>query len=349
MLYYQNTVNKRWISTSLSSMVRFGSGGKLPPSSTSDNGLKLLGKLMGTLKSGTYKSGQLFIHKIFGYRGVIFRNFETKLYGARGGTDITKHKIIPSYQVFIHREDWKSMRMPTTLTAYLDGNDDKREKALSHILGMDLVMHGDVIPYMPLSNVKPIEHDLFERLFSIEKSSKTDGFVYTMNKQGKASYDNAPNTFIHPQCAYQTTENNIQMTITIFYLGKSITSSNENHCWRYVIRVHNLDETNCVFLSETRLKLFSMNNTSEKSIKGDTHVKNPYLTKENPCLQYSSVIELPYPKGSHMWGTLLFENFNDKSKFNIQIPTVKLEAIKTDEILELESGDFTDNNTTPKE
>lgn len=109
MLYYQNTVNKRWISTSLSSMVRFGSGGKLPPSSTSDNGLKLLGKLMGTLKSGTYKSGQLFIHKIFGYRGVIFRNFETKLYGARGGTDITKHKIIPSYQVFIHREDWKSM------------------------------------------------------------------------------------------------------------------------------------------------------------------------------------------------------------------------------------------------
>lgn len=167
--------------------------------------------------------------------------------------------------------------MPTTLTAYLDGNDDKREKALSHILGMDLVMHGDVIPYMPLSNVKPIEHDLFERLFSIEKSSKTDGFVYTMNKQGKASYDNAPNTFIHPQCAYQTTENNIQMTITIFYLGKSITSSNENHCWRYVIRVHNLDETNCVFLSETRLKLFSMNNTSEKSIKGDTHVVSLFL------------------------------------------------------------------------
>uniref|UniRef100_A0A0N5B5P2 Arrestin_C domain-containing protein n=1 Tax=Strongyloides papillosus TaxID=174720 RepID=A0A0N5B5P2_STREA len=92
-----------------------------------------------------------------------------------------------------------------------------------------------------------------------------------------------------------------------------------------------------------------MKNTSEKSIKGDTHVKSPYLTRENPCLQFSSVIELPYPKGSHIWITVLFQNYNDRKKFHIQIPTVKLEPMKSDEILELQSGDCTDNNSTHKE
>uniref|UniRef100_A0A0N5CCR0 ApaG domain-containing protein n=1 Tax=Strongyloides papillosus TaxID=174720 RepID=A0A0N5CCR0_STREA len=349
MLYTNSTVNKRWISSSISKLVRFGSGGRAPPPTTSDDEFKLLGKLVGPLKSGKYKSGQPFIHKIFGYRGVIFCNFETKLYGARGDTDISKHKNIPAYQVLIHKGDWESMRMPSILTKYLDGNDDKREKPLSHIQGMDLVMHEDIIPFSPLTNIKPIEHDLFEKLFSLEKCGKSDVPVYTMNKQGKNSCNTFLNTFIHPQCAYQTTENNIQMTITIFYLGKNLTGSSENHCWRYVIRVRNLDEQHCVFLSETRLKLFSMNNTSEKSIKGDTHVKIPYLTRENPCLQFSDIIELPYPKGSHMWGTVLFQNYNDRKKFHIQIPTVKLEPMKADEILELESGDCTDNNSTPKE
>lgn len=109
MIYTNSTVNRRWISSSISKLVRFGSGGRAPPPTTSDDEFKLLGKLVGPLKSGTYKSGQPFIHKIFGYRGVIFCNFETKLYGARGDTDISKHKNIPAYQVLIHKGDWKSM------------------------------------------------------------------------------------------------------------------------------------------------------------------------------------------------------------------------------------------------
>uniref|UniRef100_A0A0N4ZY70 ApaG domain-containing protein n=1 Tax=Parastrongyloides trichosuri TaxID=131310 RepID=A0A0N4ZY70_PARTI len=348
MISSHSIIKHRHISTTLSTLVRFGSGGRLPPTDTSNNGLKLLGKMMGSLKSSSYQSGQSFIHKVFGYRGIVFCYFDTKCYGARGDTDVTKHKIIPAYQVFIHRDDWKTMRMPSNLTSYLDGNDDKREKALSHVLGMDLVLHEDIIPYTPTTNDKPIDHDLFERLFTRDtKNGKNNSPVYVMNKQGKSSYENAVNTFIHPQCAYQTTENNIQMTITLFYLGKNVNNSNENHCWRYVVRVRNLDENNCVVLAETRLKLFSMNNTNEKTVKGSSHIKNPYLTKEDPCLQYSSIIELPYPKGSHMWGTILFERIGDKTKFHIQIPTIKLEAIKYDDVLEIGSGDATDN--TPKE
>lgn len=58
------------------------------------------------------------------------------------------------------------------MTAYLSVDEKgQRERSLSWIRGMECVLHEDVVPFTS-DDPKPIDHDLFDRLF--EKMGERD-------------------------------------------------------------------------------------------------------------------------------------------------------------------------------
>ncbi|KAI6214966.1 hypothetical protein M3Y94_00330300 [Aphelenchoides besseyi] len=270
-------------------------------------------------RSTRYKNGQIFLHRVFAYRGVILCSFDCKVYGRKD----TQYDVTPYYQVLVHRGDWSQMRFAHDMTAYIsDSANRDGSKPLSVIHGMDCVPHSDVIPLSiltPTGEFKPpIDHDLFKRLFQLADQTRPE-----------LGYNLIPDLTPHrvwlaPQSTHIETTETIRVMITTYYLGQTSASSGHGkHFWRYVVRMENLDDRN-VLLRERHIKVFSLNNLTQAS-GGGVVGEMPRLSRDHPVFQFSSVVDVSQKKGAHMWGKLKLER-QDGTSFDVNLPTVLLEC-----------------------
>lgn len=73
---------------------------------------------------------------------------------------------------------WVLQRFPVDITSYLGEAGARGEKLLTVINGMDCVGHDEIIPFTSC-DTKPIDHDLFDRVFEVvPETSDEKGFHF---------------------------------------------------------------------------------------------------------------------------------------------------------------------------
>ncbi|KAF8360071.1 tag-307, partial [Pristionchus pacificus] len=296
--------------------------------------LKEIGVVLPTIE-GVYQPGQLFVHRLFAYKGIILCSFKTKVIEK---TDDPKEPVIKrdetQYQVLIHRGDWASMGFPVDLTAYLAESNsyaNRGEKVFTTMNGLDCVSHADILPFAG-SERSPIDHDLFDRIFhSSEAASESQqaeaGGVpvvrYSIRNEIRPFYMSSTRSWMAPCHVNRETNEGIEVTVTTFYLGTTLSGGQPKHMWRYVMRLNNLTGST-VIVRERHLKVFSLNSMHQLNGHGVVG-RQPELTAARPAFQFSSNVDLSQSKGGHMWGSFKMERENGQT-FDVHIPAFQLDA-----------------------
>ncbi|KAK2493759.1 hypothetical protein MC885_013477 [Smutsia gigantea] len=283
-------------------------------------------------QSGKYETGQLFLHSIFGYRGVVLFPWQARLYDrdvasaapekaespAGHGSKEVKGKTHTYYQVLIDARDCPHIRSQTEAVTFLANHDDSR--ALYAIPGLDYVSHEDILPYTSTDQV-PIQHELFER-FLLYDQTKAPPFVA---RETLRAWQEKNHPWLELSDVHRETTESIRVTVIPFYMGMREAQNSHVYWWRYCIRLENLD-SDVVQLRERHWRIFSLSGTLE-TVRGRGVVgREPVLSKEQPAFQYSSHVSLQASSG-HMWGTFRFER-PDGSHFDVRIPPFSLESNK---------------------
>ncbi|KAJ7416387.1 polymerase delta-interacting protein 2 [Willisornis vidua] len=283
---------------------------------------------------------QLFLHSVFGYRGIVLFPWQARLYDrdvaspvteknenvAGHGSKEVKGKTHTYYQVLIDARDCPhiSQRSQTEAVTFLANHDDSR--ALYAIPGLDYVSHEDILPYSSTDQV-PIQHELFER-FLMYDQTKVPPFVA---RDTLCAWQEKNHPWLELSDVHRETTENIRVTVIPFYMGMREAQNSHVYWWRYCIRLENLD-SEVVQLRERHWRIFSLSGTLE-TVRGrgvvgrvGTLGREPVLSKEQPAFQYSSHVSLQASSG-HMWGTFRFER-PDGSHFDVRIPPFSLESNK---------------------
>ncbi|GMS88453.1 hypothetical protein PENTCL1PPCAC_10628, partial [Pristionchus entomophagus] len=285
---------------------------------------------------GVYQAGQLFVHRIFGYKGIILCSFKTKVIEKKENprNEVIKRDEV-QYQALIHRGDWASMGFPVDLTAYLAESNsyaNRGEKVFTTMNGLDCVSHSDIIPFAG-SERSPIDHDLFDRIFhSSEAASENQqtedaGGVpvirYSIRNEIRPFYSTSTRSWMTPCHVNRETNDGVEVTVTTFYLGTTLNGGQPKHVWRYVIRLNNVSGAPVV-VRERHLKVFSLNSMHQLNGHGIIG-RQPELTVSRPAFQFSSNVDLAQSKGGHMWGSFKMERENGQT-FDVSIPAFQLDA-----------------------
>lgn len=69
-------------------------------------------------------------------------------------------------------------------------------------------------------------------------------------------------SWMAPQATHVESTNGVRVMATTFYLGQNVVNGQVKHCWRYVVRLENLEQTN-VILRDRQIKVFSLNNLTQ--------------------------------------------------------------------------------------
>ncbi|XP_069508134.1 polymerase delta-interacting protein 2-like isoform X2 [Ambystoma mexicanum] len=289
--------------------------------------LEAVGVFETPKSQGQYDAGQLFLHKVFGYRGVVLFPWLARLYdrdvaSANGvstektGTKEVKGKTHPYYQVLVDNRDCPHIRAQTEAVTFLASHDDSR--ALYAIPGLDYVGHEDILPYTS-SDHGPIQHELFGRFFTY---SSEEAPLLVVQETLRA-WQEKNHHWLELSDVHRETTENLRVTATPFYMGMRETQNTPVYWWRYCIRLENMSlET--VQLRERHWRIFSLTGTLE-TVRGRGVVgREPVLSKEEPAFQYSSHVSLQAPSG-HMWGTFRMER-EDGYLFDCRIPPFSLES-----------------------
>ncbi|XP_073673939.1 polymerase delta-interacting protein 2 isoform X1 [Garra rufa] len=300
--------------------------------------LEPVGVFEALKQHGKYETGQLFLHSVFGYRGIVLFPWHARLYDrdvspaaaadryvpesvAHGSKEV-KGKMHTYYQVLIDTRDCPhiSQRSQTEAVTFLANHDDSR--ALYAIPGLDYVSHEDILPYNSTEQV-PIQHELFER-FLMFNPSRNPPFTA---RDTLRAWQEKNHPWLELSDVHRETTENIRVTVIPFYMGMREAQNSHVYWWRYCIRLENLGNE-VVQLRERHWRIFSLSGTLE-TVRGRGVVgKEPVLSREQPAFQYSSHVSLQAPSG-HMWGTFCFER-TDGSHFDVRIPPFSLESNKYD-------------------
>ncbi|XP_030065004.1 polymerase delta-interacting protein 2 [Microcaecilia unicolor] len=281
---------------------------------------------------GKYEPGQLFLHKVFGYRGVVLFPWLAHLYDRDitmctmsssekpeiPGSKELKGRTHPYYQVLVDARDCPHIRAQTEAVTFLASHDDSQ--ALYAIPGLDYVGHEDVLPYTS-SDPLPIRHDLFQRFF-MHSPEKVPPL---MVQETLRAWQEKNHQWLELSDVHRETTEQLRVTATPFYMGVRETQNTSVYWWRYCIRLENLS-SETLQLRERHWRIFSLAGTLE-TVRGRGVVgKEPILSKEQPAFQYSSHVSLQAPSG-HMWGTFRIER-EDGYFFDCRIPPFSLESRK---------------------
>ncbi|KAG7275102.1 hypothetical protein CRUP_009462 [Coryphaenoides rupestris] len=265
--------------------------------------LEAVGVFEAVKQHGKYETGQLFLHSVFGYRGIVLFPWHARLYdrdvtppvsdskpeppgdGTHGSKEV-KGKTHTYYQVLIDTRDCPhiSQRSQTEAVTFLANHDDSR--ALY------------AIPAPP----------------------------FTARDTLKA-WQEKNHPWLELSDVHRETTENIRVTVIPFYMGMREAQNSHVYWWRYCIRLENMG-SEVVQLRERHWRIFSLSGTLE-TVRGRGVVgREPVLSKEQPAFQYSSHVSLQAPSG-HMWGTFRIER-TDGSHFDVRIPPFSLESNKDD-------------------
>ncbi|XP_020277713.1 polymerase delta-interacting protein 2 [Pseudomyrmex gracilis] len=289
-----------------------------------------VGKLETPKLQGKYETGQLILHRVFGYRGVILFPWLAKVYDR----DISNKKNEKSsnfnsagekevkgithtfYQVLIDQRDCPYIRAQTEAVTFLGNHESSR--SLYAIPGLDYVAHEDVLPYS--TNEKAaLQHELFDKFLTYHPD-KEPCFVA---QETLRAWQKKNHPWLELSDVHKETTENIRVTVIPFYMGCRESQTTSVYWWRYCIRLENLGELS-VQLRERHWRIFSLSGTLE-TVRGRGVVgQEPVLSKALPAFQYSSHVSLQAPSG-HMWGTFRMER-EDGYAFDCRIPPFSLES-----------------------
>lgn len=279
-----------------------------------------------------YPAGQLFVHKVFPYRGIILCSFtcpvEEKPVTPPDFSDnpvvITQKSLF--YQVLIHCGDWKHMQFPVDITSYLeDAGTVHGEKVLTIVFGMDCVPHEEIIPYAT-RHTEPIAHELFHGLFECTAVQDEDN-RFSVRKEPSFLISQHSNYILNqltPHSVYRETTDGIRVTVTTFYMGINTTNGQQKHWWRYVIRLENLGPCS-IIVRAREMKVYSLSNMQQQKVPYIAG-RNPRLTPQEPAFQYSGTVGVMVDKGSYAWGNFTMEREEDRTSFLVKVPTFRLEC-----------------------
>lgn len=281
---------------------------------------------------GKYDTGQLFLHKIFGYRGVVLFPWSAKVFDRDLHKQLTpkienkestsasskeiKATVHTFYQVLIDSRDCPFIRAQTEAVTFLGNQDSNR--SLYAIPGLDYVSHQDIMPYTS-GEKGPVHHELFDKFLAHVpgKDPPYEG-QSTLKAWHKKNHPWLELSDVHKE----TTEN-IRVTVIPFYMGCRDTPASSVYWWRYSVRLENLGELS-VQLRERHWRIFSLSGTLE-TVRGRGVIgQEPVLSTKLPAFQYSSHVSLQAPSG-HMWGTFRLER-EDGHTFDCRIPPFSLES-----------------------
>uniref|UniRef100_A0A3Q2TWQ1 Polymerase (DNA-directed), delta interacting protein 2 n=1 Tax=Fundulus heteroclitus TaxID=8078 RepID=A0A3Q2TWQ1_FUNHE len=234
--------------------------------------LEPVGVFEAVKQHGKYETGQLFLHSVFGYRGIVLFPWHARLYdrditppvsdskpeppGAHGSKEV-KGKTHTYYQVLIDTRDCPhiSQRSQTEAVTFLANHDDSR--ALYAIPGLDYVSHEDILPYNSAEQV-PIQHELFER-FLMYNPTKSPPFTA---RDTLKAWQEKNHPWLELSDVHRETTENIRVTVIPFYMGMREAQNSHVYWWRYCIRLENLGNE-VVQLRERHWRIFSLSGTLE--------------------------------------------------------------------------------------
>lgn len=309
--------------------------------------LQIVGKFEEPLEGEKYVAGQLFLHRVFGYRGVILFPWVARVFDrdvndsmdvknghlsnmtASNFTTAQKNDIKAGnetyYQVLIDSRDSPFVRAQTEAVTFLGQTPEPTSRCLYAIPGLDYVSHTDILPYVGAGNESPISHELFHKFFVADGEQDT----FTPKDTLKA-WQERNHPWLELSDVHKETTENVRVTVIPFYMGHrkdpagSPTTSQAIYWWRYSIRMENLGNRS-MQLRERHWRIFSLSGTLEtvrgRGVVGQEPVLSPSAT---PAFQYSSHVSLQAPSG-HMWGTFRFER-DDGSFTDVKIPPFSLES-----------------------
>ncbi|KAI4492045.1 hypothetical protein M0802_010170 [Mischocyttarus mexicanus] len=271
-----------------------------------------VGKLETPKLQGKYDTGQLILHRVFGYRGIILFPWLARVYdrdipnikeeNSDGnfnsvGKEV-KGRTHTFYQVLIDQRDCPYIRAQTEAVTFLGNHESSR--SLYAIPGLDYVAHEDILPYT--TNEKTaLQHELFDKFLTYD-SDRDPCFVA---QETLKAWQKKNHPWLELSDVHKETTENIRITVIPFYMGDLSVQLRERH-WR----------------------IFSLSGTLE-TVRGRGVVgQEPVLSKTLPAFQYSSHVSLQAPSG-HMWGTFRMER-EDGYAFDCRIPPFSLES-KTEE------------------
>lgn len=300
-----------------------------------------------------YETGQIFLHKLFGYRGIILFPWTACIFdkqdepsnsnsddntinsahhdkAASEELDKTGPPVknmankLSYYQVLIDNRDIPYIRSQPESVTFLSG--PKLNRSVFSIHGLDYVSHHDVLPYTSTEKL-PIVHDLFDKFLMRDPDDVEMTKTNFMARESLKSWQESNEPWLELSDVYKRTTNNIRVTVIPFYIGIKEEQRKKLFWWRYSIRIENLSKKP-VILRERHWRIFSQAGTFE-TVRGKGVVgQEPYLTSDHSVFQYSSHVNLQAPSG-HMWGTFKMER-EDGSTFEVRIPSFYLESKEDD-------------------
>lgn len=301
-----------------------------------------VGKLKEPKLLGKYDTGQLFLHRIFGYRGVVLFPWSARVYDRDLPNNIVAEvddsdgakpvhpegKTNTFYQVLIDSRDCPYIRAQTEAVTFLGNQDSNR--SLYAIPGLDYVSHEDILPYSS-GEKAPLRHELFDKFLS--HSAEQDPPFEA--KETLRAWQKKNHPWLELSDVHRETSEGIRVTVIPFYMGCRETPAASVYWWRYCIRLENLGELS-VQLRERHWRIFSLSGTLE-TVRGRGVVgQEPVLSRRLPAFQYSSHVSLQAPSG-HMWGTFRLER-EDGHSFDCRIPPFSLESKPDDSTTPNESA-----------
>jgi len=292
-----------------------------------------VGRLEIPKLQGNYDTGQLFLHRIFGYRGVVLFPWLARVYDRDlpnkkenrsqdepGGFNHVgrevKGRSHTYYQVLIDARDCPYIRAQTEAVTFLGNQENSR--SLYAIPGLDYVAHEDILPYTTTEK-QPLRHELFDKFLSYD-AERDPSFSA---RETLRAWQEKNHPWLELSDVHKETTDNIRVTVIPFYMGCRESQNNNVYWWRYCIRLENLSDL-MVQLRERHWRIFSLSGTLE-TVRGRGVVgQEPVLSKQQPAFQYSSHVSLQAPSG-HMWGTFRMER-EDGYTFDCRIPPFSLES-----------------------
>lgn len=199
---------------------------------------------MGKLQTpilGKYECGQLFLHRVFGYRGVILFPWLARVYdrdqyqvkneasdlktdtkltvgnpttGDSPTTDSSssRGKTNTFYQVLIDARDCPYIRAQTEAVTFLGNQEQSR--SLYAIPGLDYVSHEDILPYSSEEKL-PLHHELFDKFLTYNENKEPP---FEAGETLKA-WQKKNHPWLELSDVHKETTEGIRCTVIPFYMG----------------------------------------------------------------------------------------------------------------------------------
>uniref|UniRef100_A0A1B6M1H7 ApaG domain-containing protein n=1 Tax=Graphocephala atropunctata TaxID=36148 RepID=A0A1B6M1H7_9HEMI len=286
-----------------------------------------------------YTTGQLFLHKVWGYRGIILfpwtaRVFDRDLQNCSdeikynltflGGREV-KCSTENYYQVLIDCRDRPYIRAQTEAVTFL-GSANSSYRLLQSVPGLDYAAHQDILPYTATEKL-PLKHEMFDSFFLYQPTKEP----CIEAKDSLKVWKNNNISWLKVSDVHKETTEDVRITAIPFYMGCRRMPEHTVYSWRYCVRLENLSDVTLQFKSHC-WRIFSMSGLTE-TVKGKGVMGQELtLDKTSASFQYCGHVNLMTPYG-HMSGAFKVDR-EDGSSFDCLVPLFLLETkINQDESL----------------